>query len=427
MKKYLKEEVVRDFLESVNMEMLKNDDLYKIRQLIMAEIFKEIISNDFNRYGEVLTLDINRENISNLYNNLPSSNKITDNMLAILNMPIIVTKYKDSTLISDLHEVSVVYKHLLEYGDLDNLQLSYGTVLCIKNKVVKVLNYKENSRFEDIISDTKYFFENKIKLSLEKILINHIKHKLYVFIENDEIKPLINEYSGPTYGFKTTLNQLDEAMSEVVHEMKKSHLDLSDYMLIKTRDFENDIASNVSRILLNYIIDQKLDINYVCNKMSIEDKGTIEWVNEHIIEIIKETSIRDIVKFHREKEFIAAHKNKVDLFIKAYEFNDEIDKIIEQIDSSVDKKAKTVLFSVSPIFGPSKVERRFKKYYTPIYKEGFKLYLYGIDAGSDTILDLKDLKEFTLSYRGKEFFHFTEDMAKRINTRLDEIIYMKVD
>lgn len=427
MKKYLTDEILRDFFKLVDSETLNNDDVYKVRQLIMAKVFEDITNGEFNRYGEVLKIDINRDVILELYNSESLVNKTTDNILAILNMPIMVTRYEDIIIITDLHEISVVYKHLLDYGDLNGFQITYGTALYMKDNIVKVINYKKDSKFENIISNLNYIFENEIIYSLEKHLINHIKHNLYVFFEKDEVKSLIDGYSGPTYGFKDNLKHLDAVMSDVVYEMDKLNIDFREYIMMKTREFENNISSEVTKLLSNHIVEQKLDINDIINGISAKNNGTIDWVNKCAIEIIKRISIRDIVQFKREQDFMISHKNKIDLFIKAFEFNKEIDKIIDKIDKSVDKKAKSVMYSGTSIFGPDKVERRFRAYDIPITKNDFKFYLNGINAGRETILDFRDMKEFTLSYRGKEVFHFTEDMAKRINTKLDEILNMKIE
>lgn len=425
MKKYLTSEIMNELLESINRKTFKNDDLYKIRQLIMAKILKEIENKEFDRYGEVLKLDINRDIILNNYNVALSKN-IINVIQNILNIPMIVTKYEDSILISDLHEVSIVYKYLIEYGYLNNLQISHGTVLYLKDNNIKVLNYKQDVKFENILKNTKYIFENEATSSLRDALMNYIKQNLCLILKDDNISLSIRKYNGPTYDFKDKLSCLDEVMNIVACEMIESNIELDEYIQRKKKDFEHNISLNIANSLLDLATEQKLDVNALANKIFIKDITTIKWINDYIARNIQHKYIRDVIKFNREQEFILTHKNKLNLFVRVFEFNKEIDKIIEQIDNSVEKDIKTLLFSGSILSGPYKVERCFFNYEIPVKKGNVEFYLNGIKAGRKAILDFREMKEFTLSYRGKVVFHFTENMVKRISEQLDKILGMKI-
>lgn len=415
MKKYFEENYIEKVIN--NQEFIGNKEMRYIKQLLVSKIIEDISKGTFNRFGEVISYKLNKEAIDDL-------SRLSCYEINAIEYPLVVMKYNEKILITEVQEVNSVRGYINTSG-----LLSY-----IENNRVTMPNYVKDEEFSRKMKELGLILTNEEEEEMNNGSMKHILSILNEVLSRDNVVKKIEEhYNKKSFDIRqadiyNVVQNFIYDKSEYMDKKNIAKLSDNDFLKLNRDLFIYDLARTISRnIIYNSIFKDKFE----AIKIFQEDKDRfIKIIDDNIENIITDNSVSyTIAKFNKKEKIVVSNLELADIAKKVCHYNNYIDTIVETMKDSIFENIRTCtpksvnirinddIFKVDNRFFASGYYLAYKD--TPVQIKGIVGF-----AGRNQkwILDPTDLKSFSVEYRNKPVYTISKECLDELNRRLQPIL-----
>lgn len=179
--------VGKGYVENIikGLSYLNYEDCKQIKTRLAYEIIKDIVKGEFNRYGEILNYDVNKDLIFNSEDCKYSEEEYgVGEKLDDLELSLIVIKLKKKIIIKEAVEAGSFYEYI-RTGE---------TLGYIENKKVWLRFGRKDEYITKGLAELNLVFLNNVENEINNAVYKYVLDNFNTFVEMEEVKNKILEY-----------------------------------------------------------------------------------------------------------------------------------------------------------------------------------------------------------------------------------------